>query len=175
MLTKTLATLVVAAGLMNGIAADAKEGKDSKSESIRLFYMPLNIATLKPVDQKRIETEGDLCVIATGPSIARLKSILVLARPARSEQEKFANQNVRIKMWLLNGAKEKLWAVVEQDGRILQNREALVLAELPLRELEEAIAAECFGGVTDPFKSAKFRRGEKLRREKLEGGQHGSE
>jgi hypothetical protein len=160
------ASLLLATALPFPDAAAAQRAKPSRAEKIRLLYMPLNISTLQPVSQKKLETEGDRCLVATSQRVADIRALLALARAAHSEQERFTDKNVRIKLWIVNRRRETQLATIEQDGRMLQGGRSLVLPEKPLHELEQAIADECFGGVTDPFKSPEYRRGEELRRQR---------
>jgi hypothetical protein len=175
MSTRNRLLLVLAASLASVSDVTAKQGSSLSAEGMRLFYMPLSIGTLKAVDQSRIEVEGDLCVIRKGSVVASIRKLLALAKPAKSDREKFANESVRIKIWPLGGKKEKPLAVLEADGRMLRERKSFFLPEKPLYDLENVIAAECFGGVTDPFKSDEFKRGEQLRRERLRDGQRSQE
>ena len=166
MQARIFAQLLLATSLLPGNPAFAEGAKSPRTEKIRLLYMPLNISTLQPVDQKRLESEGDRCLVARAPRVADIRALLDLGKVARSKQEAFTDKNVRMKLWTVNEGREVLLAVVEQDGRMLRGGKSFVLPEKPLHELEQAIADECFGGVTDPFKSSEYKRGEDLRRQR---------
>jgi hypothetical protein len=150
MLARMCALLVLAGGLMAPADGMAKKGKSPRNETVRLFYIPLNVSTFKAVSQRGVESDGDSCVIAKQAVVACIRELLASAHPARTEKERFSNQYVRVKMWLREGRSERLLAVVEQDGRMLRDGDSFVLSKKELSELERVIVGECFGGVKFP-------------------------
>ena len=123
----------------------AGPGNDAVRERIRLFYLPLDIGTLRAVDQENIELIGDRCVVVKQPFVRRIKDLLASSVLARSKEEAFTNQLVRIKAWS-ESEKSTLLGVVEQDGRMLRNGRSFVLSNEAVQALEKTIVDECFGG-----------------------------
>jgi hypothetical protein len=153
--------LVAAVALV--LAPEVVEAKGSKATSkgkLHVLYVPLSVSTLKPITEDRLEVEGDGCVVSEPVAIDRIFSFLSLARPAQSEQEEFANRNVRIKIWRMRGARKEVVAIVEQDGCMLAGKRRTFLPKKSLEDLAAAVGKECFGYEGDPFKSKEFLKAE---------------
>jgi hypothetical protein len=118
----------------------AKGGQDM----IRLFYVPIGMETLKPVTAENIETRGRPCSIKDAAIADEIKKVLSEARPPVDPEQRFSNKTVRVKIPDgITKSGERIWWIVENDGRARIGSEDRVLSHDGLMRLKRAIEGSC--------------------------------